>query len=270
MGRTPMDKGPLDAPGSLSSGAAEFPGRMELSGSDCLIADQVTDFLERNPAFLGRFLEGNPTLLAGIAQPEASEIPEGVIDLRSVMVARLRKEVQRLGEKLEDIVRISRANMTAQALMHEAVLSMLQARDLEELLDVVTTDLARLLSIDVVTICIESEEDPIPDVSIPGVYLIEPGSVDALLGRGEPIRLDGMIRGHPLIFGHAAGLVRSQALLRVAVGPERSTGVLALGTREESQFDEGQGTDLLDFLARSFEGVLSHHMLPPTTATAAE
>ena len=230
-----------------------------------LSSAQVAAFLRRNPSFLGDFLRQHPQALERIA-PEPAERPDGVVDLQTFMVSRLRAEVRRLTARMTEVVQTSRSNLSAQALVHESALSLLEATSLEELIDVVTADLAMMLSVDVATLCVETDEAPTPPARTPGVYLLEAGAVDQILGRNVDYRLDSRIVGHPALFGHAAGLVRSQALLRVHVGRDAPEGLLALGTRDEAHFDASQGAELLCFLARILGGAIRQWMKAPKAA----
>ncbi len=218
-------------------------------------AAKVSTFLQENPTYLAEFLDRNPQLLSQIA-PAPQDRGDGVVDLQSFMVSRLRNEVGRLSGRLEDVVQTSRSNLSAQALVHEAVLSLLDATSLDELIDIIATDMAMLLSVDVATLCIETDEYPVPTPRNAGVFLLEYGTVDNLIGKNMDARLDANIVGHPAIFGHACGLVRSQALLRVYVSHQSPMGMLALGTRREGHFDPSQGTELLCFLARVLGGTI--------------
>jgi uncharacterized protein YigA (DUF484 family) len=65
--------------------------------------------------------------------------------------------------------------------------------------------------------------------------------------------MDSEMVGDPIIFGPAAPLVRSQLLLRLELMPEVPLGMLALGSRDPLLFQELQGTELVNFLARAVE-----------------
>ncbi|MEI9985008.1 MAG: hypothetical protein WDN69_18470 [Aliidongia sp.] len=54
------------------------------------------------------------------------------------------------------LIATSRSNLSSQQRIHAAVLALLAATSFEQLIQTVTTDLAVLLDIDVVTLCIES------------------------------------------------------------------------------------------------------------------
>jgi uncharacterized protein YigA (DUF484 family) len=55
------------------------------------------------------------------------------------------------------------------------------------------------------------------------------------------------------VFGGAASLVRSDAMVRLSIGSTAPAGLLAFGTRHPGFFNGNQGTELLTFLARVLE-----------------
>jgi len=61
------------------------------------------------------------------------------------------------------------------------------------------------------------------------------------------------VAGDAMVFGAAAGLVRSDTMLRLTISPAAPLGLLAFGTRHPGYFNPGQGTELLGFLARVLE-----------------
>ncbi len=84
--------------------------------------------------------------------------------------------------------------------------------------------------------------------------MLEPGSVDELIGTGHDALLRSDVVGDPALFGAAAaGLVRSDALVRLRVSSAAPIGLLALGARKPGVFHPGQGTELLSFLAQVIE-----------------
>ena len=116
-----------------------------------------------------------------------------------------------------------------------------------------TTDLSLLLDVDVVTLCVEAVGDALRRARIDGVLIVPSGTVDRVLGRGREALLRDDVEGDPLLFGGAAGLVRSDALLRLSISDKTPLGLIAFGTRHPGYFNPGQGTELLSFLARILE-----------------
>lgn len=210
--------------------------------------DQVAAYLRRHPEFLAE----HPELL-DVLTPPARDRGEGVIDLQHFMVQRLRGELNDMEQLRDDLVTTGRSNLATQSRVHEAILSLLGARSFEEFVETITTDLAVILDLDVVTIGVEQAAEGAAWKPIAGVYCLEAGSVDALLGPSGNLLLREDIVGDPAIFDGAAGLVRSDALIRLRISDKTPPALLALGSRQASAFHGGQGTELLTFLSHVLE-----------------
>jgi uncharacterized protein len=105
----------------------------------------------------------------------------------------------------------------------------------------------------VVSLCIEGADAPLPRIGMGGVHLLEPGTVDRLLGAKRAVLLRADADPEESVFGGAASLVRSDALVRLAVGSTTPAGLIAFGTRHPGFFNGSQGTELLTFLAHVLE-----------------
>ncbi|MEM7223573.1 MAG: DUF484 family protein [Pseudomonadota bacterium] len=211
-------------------------------------ADDVAAYLRRHPDFLTE----HPDLLA-ILKPPARVNGHRVIDLHHYQVEHLRQEVDDVAQARDDLLRAGRCNLTAQRRVHEGVLALLGARSFENLIEIVTTDLAVLLHLDAVTLGVESTGPGLPPVRLGGVYQLDPDSVDCLIGRGRDVALRGDVECDPQVFGAAASLIASEALIRLSISSSTPPALLALGSRNAEQFHPGQGTELLSFLARTLE-----------------
>ena len=87
-----------------------------------------------------------------------------------------------------------------------------------------------------------------------GVRSLPAGTINATLGPDQDVLLGSeMEKGDRRLFGAAADLIRSQALVRLDISTQAPTGLLVLGSRREDEFSQGQGTELLGFLARALE-----------------
>lgn len=228
---------------------SDQPGAAEKPAEETeLKPRQVLRFLRENPDFLFR----NPEILESLKPPFRNS-GDGVIDLQHFMVERLRGDMARLRADQDDLVSTSRDNLSNQARVHKAVLALLGAPTFEQLIEVVTVDFAMLLDVDVACLCIESEGEPNRRIMAGGVHLVPPGTVEALFGRTRDVILRSDVEGDAALFAGAAGLVRSDALVRLSVSKATPPGLLAFGTRHPGYFHPGQGTELLTFLARVLE-----------------
>lgn len=242
-------------PGKGVSGAAVAapPASPALPDPDAVLA-----FLEARPDFLLH----RPDLVARLSLPDPQR-PQGVVDLRTVLVDRLRGEVERLSDQQRALIEAGRANQNSLNRVHAAVLFLLDAGGFEDLVRTITLDLSVLLDLDQVCLLVESNGLEPPESLASGVQVVAPGFVDMALG-GRDILLEGDITGDPAIFGNNAGRIRSQALARLAISSITPPCLLALGSRETDMFDESMRTEFISFLARVLERTLRSWLdLPP-------
>lgn len=240
-------RGPRDQTATESLAARETVEARpeETPAQQAVSADHVAGYLRRHPDFLGQY----PELLETLKLP--ARFGKGVIDLQSAMVERLRGENARLATLQAELLATSRANMSSQQRIHAGVLALLEATTFENLIQAITTDLAVLLDVDVVALCVEAPEGH-HHRDVAGVHILSPGDVDAIMGTRDTL-LTAALHGHNPLYGAGAPLVRSEALLRLRPSAHSPTGLLALGSRHEGRFDASQGTELLGFLARILE-----------------
>jgi uncharacterized protein YigA (DUF484 family) len=207
------------------------------TGADGITGAQVADYIRAHPSFLSTHSDLLRTLT-----PSPRYEGGNVVDMQAFIIEQLRMDH-------DDLLTTSRGNMVGQSRVHEAALSFLSAHSLEHLVHLVTTDLAVILGLDVVALCVESVEAE----SVAMVRVLSPGTVNRLLDGGHEVRLDGETEADPTVYGGMRSLVRSQILIRLEFGGRESTGLLALGSREKDKFHASQGKELFTFLARVTE-----------------
>ena len=108
----------------------------DFTGTPEVTAAQVIDFLRRHPDSLNR----HPEVFENQSAP-ARELGAGVADFQSAMIQRLRADVAGHSDRQRELIDTSRANLTIQARVHECVLSLLEARSFEKVIETVATDL---------------------------------------------------------------------------------------------------------------------------------
>jgi hypothetical protein len=212
-----------------------------------LSEDQVVDYLRRHRDFLDR----HPELIAELLPPEHRN-GRSVVDLQHYLIDRLRRDLAESRQLHDSTITAARGNLQTQQRIHGAVVELMNAPSFEHFVESITTDLALKLDIDVVSLCVESARPNQPRTKS-GVRFLALGSVDALLGPDREILLRPAIAAERALYGPAAALVKSDALLRLAISEEAPTGVIAMGSREPGHFKPGQGTELLIFLAKTIE-----------------
>ena len=166
----------------------------------------------------------------------------------------MRDESTNLKDAANLLISTTRSNMMIQTRTHAAVIAILGADNLEKLLHVVCFDLPLLLDVDAASLCLERETEKYQNLESINIRWIPSGTVNKVLGNiNEFVQLIEYTKDDGMVFGEAAGLVKSAALGRLQPGFGIPDGLLALGSRNRGAFHDGQGTDLLIFLTRVLE-----------------
>lgn len=210
-------------------------------------ADQVLEYLQKHPNFLLQ----HPELIDLLAPPNRHEEGRKVVDMQHFMLRKLQSDNNKMRELTSNLVHSSRENLTAQQRVHSAAISLLSATCFEDLMNIVSLDLAPQLGIDAVCLGIEADGAGEVEPRVRGVQILDPYYTEELMGsRLCLIRPD--VEGDPELFGGSAGLVRSDALVRLYIGDDSPDGLLALGARKTDAF-HAFGGELLCFLAQVLE-----------------
>lgn len=223
--------------------------------SATLNADDVRAYLKKHPDFL----KNNLDIVAEVSPPE-QDLGTGIVDFQHYLVKNLQKDSKDLKSRYDVLIDFCRDNMSVQQQVHKAALSLMRARSIEQLLEVVTIDLVNLFNVDVVRLAMESEAATLYELqyneqNYSGIVFIDPHTVEAALGKKKNIRLvedcdKKPPPGFDQIFADCANLIESCALLRLEMQQVDRPVILAFGVRHKNHFHPGQGIELLNFLAQ--------------------
>ena len=212
-----------------------------------LSADEVIAFLKDNP----KFLQLHPDVMNYLVPPKNGD-GKNVRDFQSFMIERLKSDKEKIAENTRELVENARSNMNNQQRIQKVILRLLEARNFEEFIHIITMDMATMLDTDIATLVVESNGHDIPHIHTSGIRVVPPGTIDQWMG-DKSVLLQSDISGIEIIYGGAYTLVRSQALLRVDISMNTPPAILAFGSRDAFMFNDGQATDMVSFLARVVE-----------------
>jgi uncharacterized protein YigA (DUF484 family) len=229
---------------------------MTIPTSTQITAADVLQFLQENPDFLAKY----PEIIAAAKQSAG----ENVVDFQQMIVQKLRSEKQRVEDRQRLLIDSARSNLTVQARVHAAVVRLAESRNLEELVDIINSELALMLEVDVIAILIEAEIGAdLRHIPSHGIRTVDPRFIDNHLGAERDSLLEANVAGDPRLFGPASRLVKSQALMRLNIALNVPDGLLAFGSRDPLLFADGQGTELVAFLTDVVERLLRRFMDAP-------
>lgn len=182
--------------------------------------------------------------------------PPKIIDFQFEAMSRLRAQVDALGEAHASLLQFARSHGDSQSRIHTAVLAAMDAGSPEHFIHVLTQDWVDILGVDAVAVALETNPEAVR-LAPPGLQFIGPGLLGAWLDGGSAVSARDVEIGLPL-FGPAAGLIKSQALVRLPMNDRWPRGVLALGSRSPHAFDGLGNVELLSFLGAVCARCLNH------------
>lgn len=183
-----------------------------------------------------------------------------VVDFQTQAIARLRDRVQALDTDREAILAQARDHRGAEAQVQAAVLAALDAENMEHLIHTITADWVDILGIDAVVLALRSGKQGMR-MTATGIQFLKSNDLKLIMPGRQPLLLQSVTNGAEL-FGPAASLVKSQALIRLRGEAPFPEGVLALGSRSEHSFEGMTHSGPLIFLGAVVERCLKRWLLP--------
>jgi len=178
-----------------------------------------------------------------------------VIDFGAAARARLLDENRRLKAARAELAQNARANLAILSQTHVATLSLMECTSLADLDARLGGDLPAILSVESIRIFVEGG---VPLREARTIRPAAPGMADQLLAAENDFTGPVSPATAHALYGAAVG---SHALARLDL--PGGFGVLALASRDDGAFTEGQGTEFLNFLARAVERRMSPWLQTP-------
>lgn len=204
------------------------------------------------PAAVRRFLADNPAFLReddGLLDELGLKVAAGnVVDFGPAVMARVHAAHQREATQRQQVEETARANFSAQAQTHGAVVDLLESRNPSDLARRVDDLAQHRFGLAAGVIALETEG--LPPAGWRG--LVE-GQVDMILDGPQRLARMGFAPTALGLFGDRAETVRSMAMVRLAMWEPSRQGLLAFGSDDPAGFTPDMGAELVAFLARVVE-----------------
>jgi uncharacterized protein YigA (DUF484 family) len=204
------------------------------------------------PAAVRRFLSDNPDFLRaddGLLGELGLKVANGnVVEFAPAAMARVHAAHQQEASQRRQIEETARANFSAQAQTHGAVVDVLDARNHADLARRVDDLAQQRFGLAAGVIALETDGHP------PAGWrgLVE-SQVDMILGGSHALARMGFAPTALGLFGERADGIKSMAMVRMAMWEPSCQGLLAFGSTDPQGFTEDMGTELVAFLARVVE-----------------
>ena len=219
----------------------------DVESLDGMSERSIADYLSKHPSFL----KDHPELLDNLIPPSA-QTGKGVLDMQVFVIGRLQDSIRSLRAEQVELLASHRDHRSTASRVHAAVLALYEPGAMNDLVELIKTDLPTILEADIASLCVEFDDSllgPLPASG--GVSVVEQGLVESLIGIGRDVALEVSADAMDVVFGSASSLVKSAALIRLAVGGPTRPAMLGLGSRDFTRFQKGQCTELYAFLGQA-------------------
>jgi len=205
------------------------------------------------PADVRRFLSDNPEFLTGddgLLGELGLKVAVGgnVVEFAPAAMARIHAAHQQEATQRQQMEETARANFSAQAQTHGAVVDLLDARNHSDLARRVDELARQRFGLAAGVIALETDGHPPA-----GWKMLVEGQVDMILGGPQRLARMGFAPTALGLFGEPAETIASMAMVRMAIWEPSRQGLLAFGSTDPEGFTEDMGTELVAFLARVVE-----------------
>lgn len=213
----------------------------------------IVRFLRDNPGFFERHLD----LLADMILPHSEHGTVSLIE-RQVQILREQKDAAR--KKLTTLIQNAEANEKLSEQINQLILALLDAQDLDDVLDIVQSRLSKDFNADTVVVRLFNTGHPAMSARPEIVDWSEPvlGAFEKIIkerrpacGRLKPGQLESL-------FSDEAGYIGSAALIPLLESEKSKTcyGMLAIGSHEQDRFRADMGTHFLAQIGKILARVL--------------
>ena len=205
------------------------------------------------PADVRRFLSDNPEFLTGdhglLDELGLKVAVSGnVIEFAPAAMARIHAAHQHEATQRQQVEATARANFSAQAQTHGAVVDLLDARNHSDLARRVDELAQQRFGLAAGVIALETESH-----RPAGWRMLVDSQVDMILGGSQRLARMGFAPTALGLFGERSDAIKSMAMVRMAIWEPSRQGLLAFGSADPEGFTEDMGTELVAFLARVVE-----------------
>jgi uncharacterized protein YigA (DUF484 family) len=214
--------------------------------------EEAPELAALHPDEVRRFLSDNPEFLRddhGLLDELGLKVAAGnVVDFGPAVMARVHAAHQREAMQRQQIEEIARANFSAQAQTHGAVVDLLDARNHSDLAMRVDELARNRFGLAAGVIALETA-----DHAPAGWRMLVEGQVDMILDGPHRLARMGFAPTALGLFGERSEAIRSMAMVRMAIWEPSKQGLLAFGSEDPEGFTPDMGSELVAFLARVAE-----------------
>ncbi len=209
----------------------------------------------------------DPEILLVLGKSQNTDLGKNVIDIRNVVINKLEKNLFETEEFNRVALQAARENFHGAISVFNAILVLLEARNLEEFFHKVLTRVPKIINVDYVRfvqLTGNSSPPPLVDVNSLAIKNLTHNQLNKYLafeGKGlyeEGVVMRKVAMGDKNIYGNLAKHVKSEAIIDLSLDSDYDFTLtfLILGSTLPDMFDGGMETDLLERFGSGFARIV--------------
>tara|TARA_Y100000590_G_scaffold466320_1_gene641276 strand:+ start:1023 stop:1724 length:702 start_codon:yes stop_codon:yes gene_type:complete len=197
----------------------------------------------------------NPELVELLTPPSSKK--KNILDMQEYMITSLQKNCQDLREKNNFLLNLSKENLSNQEKIHNAVLSILSSKSLNDTFERILNKLPKLLDVDNIFLCLQEYGSDQSFTDKKNIKNIEPEQLQDLIGAKTCILTNNLENSYLSMLGIKKNDFKSFAIILISGKIETFKGILVFASKQKSTFDQSKGTILLEFLSKIISSYLN-------------
>ena len=209
----------------------------------------------------------DPEILLHLGKTQNPELGDNVIDIRNVAINKLEKVLFETEEFNRVALQAASENFQGAISVLNAILVLLEARNLEEFFHKVLTRIPKIINVDYVRfiqLTGNSSLPPLVDINSLAVKNLTQDELNSYLSvegkdlYDEGIAMRKVSRGNTNIYGNLASHVKSEAIIDLSLDSDHDFTLtfLILGSTLPDMFEDGMETDLLERFGSGFARII--------------
>lgn len=225
----------------------------------------IADYLRNHPEFFNT----HTRLLAEIRVPHQAH---GAVSLIERQITVLREQNLELKHQLQALVQVARDNDSLNHRIHRFTLALVEAKDLNAALRIMSSTLREDFNADMLALCLFRPISAATKAVLAEALLLRERAIDnvdtaafaTLLATGKPL-CGHLRRGQAgYLFGDEADNLGSAVVLALNASRDSEAlnrlGLLGIGSRDAKRYHAGMGTLFLSHLGDLIGRALAHHL----------
>ena len=208
------------------------------------------------------------TLLRALIEASDQNLGNKIVDIRSVAMKKMDGELKKLKRSNQQVIATAYENLVGMKQVHQVVLKSLEQNNFDEFITNLSTEGCDILRVDCIRLGLEThsslQNNKNNGSNLSKLLDLYPVNfVDTYISQGKHNGTDEVVlrptpKGSDQLYGKNSKNLKSEGCIKLKIGNEKFTGILALASNEKEKFTAQQGVELLKFMGSVFERRISH------------